>query len=518
VAQAWEAARFFGDEDFVWVDPAVETAPTMPATVPALAPVRPRRRGGSRTLVGDLGRLRAGLAVQTAALPPRARLLLAASMLAGLLVLALVLTVGRGEQTAEETPRAGASPKKERPENATVARTLRKGDRTPAVADLQRALGALGLYSQAVDGVFGDSTGAAVLAFQRDHGLAADGIAGPTTIKVLVETLGTGAESDAAVAEDGLSAAVQAGRLSSASAERYRKTAADSLERLHALPPGRVPALALAFHSVATMAADYDEPRALTLFSMLNTTADYLADHAPPTQRIDIRDADGVVYRFFPEHGFQFHPIAEFARLNNLARNDRGEAVKRLADALIARAIRSGKTIVWEYYFPFGGPTHWSSGFAQAIAAQALARSSALLDDPKLGDAARAAYRGVSRGLWLEIAGGRWVREYGFSDMAILNAQLQSLVSLYDYVQMTGDSLARADVSKMASATRSVLAQFDTGCWSRYSLGGSPASLHYHTYHVQLLKQLAAKTGDPLWSTTAARWDGYLQTGGPTAC
>ena len=103
-------------------------------------------------------------------------------------------------------------------------------------------------------------------------------------------------------------------------------------------------------------------------------------------------------------------------------------------------------------------------------------------------------------------------------DMAILNAQLQSLVSLYDYVNTSGDSLARADVVKMSSATRTLLPQLDTGCWSRYSLGGSPASLHYHTYHVSLLKQLAARTGDALWSTTAARWDGYVGSGGSTSC
>jgi hypothetical protein len=251
---------------------------------------------------------------------------------------------------------------------------------------------------------------------------------------------------------------------------------------------------------------------------MLKANSDYLAKQAPPTQFSDTKDADGIVYRYITDHGFQFHPIADFGRLNTLARRGRSEAVRRLADALVARGIRSRKALVWEYYFPFGGPNRWGSGFAQAVGAQALAQSSALLHDPKLEEQARAAFRGISRGLWLELGGGLWVREYGFSDMGILNAQLQSLVSLYHYVELTGDDLARAAVAKMASATQTLLAQFDTGCWSRYSLGGSPASLHYHTYHVQLLKELAAKTGDPLWSTTAARWDGYLQTGGPTAC
>jgi hypothetical protein len=348
--------------------------------------------------------------------------------------------------------------------------------------------------------------------------LVADGVAGPTTIQALVETLSTDAKSDAAVAQDGLSAAVDAGRLSPRSADRYRKLLNDSLTRLRVLPPGRVPALASVFDSVAVLAAEYDEPRALTLFSMLKTNADFLKKHLAPSQQRDISDADGIVYRFFPGHSFQFHPIADFARLNRLAAKGRGSAVKRLAAALVARGIPSGKGLLWEYYFPFGGPPHWASGFAQATAAQALAHSAKLLGDARLVASARAAFRGLSSGLWLELDGGLWVREYGFSDIAVLNAQLQTLVSLHDYVEITHDEAAGSAVAKMTSATRGLLGQFDTGCWSRYSLGGAPASLHYHTYHVRLLKELAAKTGDPLWATTAARWEGYLRSGGPTAC
>ena len=70
----------------------------------------------------------------------------------------------------------------------------------------------------------------------------------------------------------------------------------------------------------------------------------------------------------------------------------------------------------------------------------------------------------------------------------------------------------------MDTAARTLLPQFDTGCWSLYSLEGSPASLHYHTYHVGLLHQLAAETGDPFWKQTEDRWRGYLSSGGPTAC
>ena len=49
-----------------------------------------------------------------------------------------------------------------------------------AVRDLQRKLSALG-YPLAIDGIFGQATESAVKAFQRDHGLVADGLAGPGT-------------------------------------------------------------------------------------------------------------------------------------------------------------------------------------------------------------------------------------------------------------------------------------------------------------------------------------------------
>jgi hypothetical protein len=147
-----------------------------------------------------------------------------------------------------------------------------------------------------------------------------------------------------------------------------------------------------------------------------------------------------------------------------------------------------------------------------------LARSGKLLGDDQLLAQAHAAYLGIGRGLYLQLGGGLWIREYGFSDMAVLNAHLQSLISLGEYVRISGDPAATATLGRMNTAARSLLPQFDTGCWSLYSLGGSPASLHYHTYHVNLLHQLAATTGDPFWQQTADRWRGYLASGGPTAC
>ena len=69
---------------------------------------------------------------------------------------------------------------------------LAEGSAGEAVRDLQQKLSALG-YPLAVDGVFGRDTEAAVLAFQRDHGLGADGVVGPMTLAAIGKALPFGA-------------------------------------------------------------------------------------------------------------------------------------------------------------------------------------------------------------------------------------------------------------------------------------------------------------------------------------
>ncbi len=53
------------------------------------------------------------------------------------------------------------------------------------VAELQQRLGSLGFDTGRVDGIFGDLTSSALLEFQRNAGLPADGIAGATTVSEL---------------------------------------------------------------------------------------------------------------------------------------------------------------------------------------------------------------------------------------------------------------------------------------------------------------------------------------------
>ena len=60
-----------------------------------------------------------------------------------------------------------------------MSAVLRRGAQGSAVERLQRALAAEGFSPGGVDGRFGPATEAALIAFQRAHGLLPDGVAGP---------------------------------------------------------------------------------------------------------------------------------------------------------------------------------------------------------------------------------------------------------------------------------------------------------------------------------------------------
>ena len=70
------------------------------------------------------------------------------------------------------------------------------------VRELQRRLNRLGYRPGPSDGLFGPRTQAAVLAFQRKHGLARTGAVGPATLRVLRRRTASGAEAPAPAPAD----------------------------------------------------------------------------------------------------------------------------------------------------------------------------------------------------------------------------------------------------------------------------------------------------------------------------
>jgi hypothetical protein len=98
---------------------------------------------------------------------------------------------------------------------------------------------------------------------------------------------------------------------------------------------------------------------------------------------------------------------------------------------------------------------------------------------------------------------GPWIRLYSFTREAVLNAQLQTVVSLFEYG-------ATGLASQLLTAAQTLFPRFDTGDWSRYELGGAYASRSYQAFVTTLLAKVAARTKDPFWQSTASRFQAYL--------
>jgi hypothetical protein len=305
----------------------------------------------------------------------------------------------------------------------------------------------------------------------------------------------------------GITKAVAAGRLSPDEAAAGRVQVRRAAWLWKRLPSARGDALKAVLADVAALAGSYTTPRAVALFGELKTNADYLATHPLLGRKgQDITDADGVVYRYFPGHGFQFHPLGNMGALNAAVASGDPDRTRRLADALLARSVNGA----WEYYFRFaGGRAPWTSGMAQAVAAQGFARAASQLGEPTYTDAAQRAFAAIAGRLVRARPGGPWIRLYSFSNLVVLNAQLQSVISLRDYANLSGDTAAAGLADAMRAAAASQLAQFDTGFWSYYALPRDDSPLDYHLYVVSLLQRLAKQDGR--FAAAATRFLAYTK-------
>jgi hypothetical protein len=314
---------------------------------------------------------------------------------------------------------------------------------------------------------------------------------------------------DAALARKGITQASRKRLGEAADAYRYRSAVTRALRDIKTLPKLR------GTSRFATLAArsvlgSYTSPRALALFSQLEMNLDYFETNRVPATRVDVADEDGVVYRWFPRLGLEFHPLANFGALNAAAAAGDVESTRTLADALLARGIPRGSRLIWEYQFRFGGGRPpWASGMAQAVATQALARASGLLQDPNLGAAAVRAWASVPP-LLLPLPSGPWIRLYGFNSQVVLNAQLQTILSLLEYAVTSGDEEASALAEQLNASAQALFPRFDTGDWSRYQLGGAYATSEYQTFVTDLLAKLAKQTQDPFWVDAAQRFRAYV--------
>lgn len=106
---------------------------------------------------------------------------------------------------------------------ATNPNTLKFGDSGSRVTDLQKALSQLGYNPNGIDGKFGAGTQKAVVKFQKDNGLYADGLAGSRTLALIQQKVAALGSSGSA-APDSSENSSSSGSSSSGSAAGLTRT------------------------------------------------------------------------------------------------------------------------------------------------------------------------------------------------------------------------------------------------------------------------------------------------------
>jgi hypothetical protein len=238
-------------------------------------------------------------------------------------------------------------------------------------------------------------------------------------------------------------------------------------------------------------------------------------------QRVTFEDSE-LIWQYVPGQGLQFHPLANFGRLNAYAKNRRQRfANEQMLDELMAMGVPRGGGLAWEYYFAFdGGRPPWVSSLAQGTALQAVARSAAKLGRmpellPRIQQGLELFERKPPTGVRVETEDGVHYAQYSFwPDLHILNGFVQSLVGLYDVAQITGDPRAAQIYADGERGARAEVPRYDTGAWSYYSRGAitRESDLHYHTLLRDFLTGLCTRTEQPVYCTTEAHLTAYLTT------
>jgi hypothetical protein len=224
-----------------------------------------------------------------------------------------------------------------------------------------------------------------------------------------------------------------------------------------------------------------------------------------------------LVWQYFPGQGLQFHPLANFAKLNQLWAS-RSPAMGDLLDELLALRVPRAGGVVWEYYFAFGGGRPpWVSGLSQGTGIQSIARVAQRegREEEVLPIAKQAL--GVFRtqtpeGVRVPAPDGAEYALYSFApNLHVINGFVQAVVGLYDLGRITGDPEARALYEEGERVARRELPTFDTGAWSLYSRGDvqRESDLSYHQLLRSFLRSMCTRTDDPVYCDSELRFAQY---------
>ena len=224
-----------------------------------------------------------------------------------------------------------------------------------------------------------------------------------------------------------------------------------------------------------------------------------------------------LVWQYFPGQGLQFHPLANFAKLNALW-SSRNPAMGDLLDELLALRVPRAGGVAWEYYFAFGGGRPpWVSGLAQGTGIQSIARvaqrTGRVEEVLPIAKQALGVFKTrTPEGVRVPAPDGAEYALYSFApNLHVINGFVQAIVGLYDLGRISGDPEAQALYEEGERVARRELPTFDTGAWSLYSRGDvqRESDLSYHQLLRSFLRSMCTRTDDPAYCDTELRFAQY---------
>jgi D-glucuronyl C5-epimerase C-terminus len=263
------------------------------------------------------------------------------------------------------------------------------------------------------------------------------------------------------------------------------------------------------------------------LFLQLQRNTEFWSSHprVAAAQRVKFGSSE-LLFQHYAGEGLQIQPLANFGKANGLYTQclhpSKGKPCERaklktLLDELLPIKSVRGNFYAWEYFFPFGGGgPPWVSGLAQATGIEALARASQLYGDPSYAQLAGLMLGVFDQsppvGIRVSKDGGNHYLIYSFAPhYYVLNAFLQSLIGLFDYIKITGDPHAQQLFDAGNTAALRELPRYDTGKWALYSLPNKENSTYgYMSLVTGFLDGLCQRTGLAAYCRRAKRWHGYL--------
>lgn len=238
------------------------------------------------------------------------------------------------------------------------------------------------------------------------------------------------------------------------------------------------------------------------------------------SQRVEFTGSE-LVWQYYPGQGLELQELGSFGKADGLYTGGRklyGRMRHLLSELIPLAATRSG-SLVWEYYFYFGGGAPpWTSAMSQGTALLALSRAYRALHDRRYLTLARRAVSILAvrppAGVSVPTRLGLRYLLYSFDPApsdAVINGFLQTLIGLHDYADTSGDHRAARLFAAGDREARTEVPRYDTGAWSLYQ-PGEESSLNYHELVTGFLHELCDRVHAQVYCATAKRFDSDLHT------